>query len=265
MHLAVGRRHAVEHARRRRHQVHVVLALEPLLHDLHVQQAEEAAAEAEAERRRRLRLVEERGVVQPQLLERLAQLGVLVALHRIEPGEHHRLQFLEAGKRLRGRPCVSVTVSPILASATTLMLATTKPTSPTPSSSTGVAFGENTPRLEHLEILLRRHQADLRLRPQHAVDHADDDDDAAIGVVPGVEDQRLERRVGIAGRRMEPRDDRFEDLADAGAFLGAGEDRVEESRPMMSSIWRLHSSGCALGRSILLMTGMISRLLSTAR
>jgi hypothetical protein len=37
------------------------------------------------------------------------------------------------------------------------------------------------------------------------------------------------------------------------------------SRPMMSSIWRLHSSGCALGRSILLMTGMISRLFSTAR
>ena len=39
----------------------------------------------------------------------------------------------------------SVIVSPILASATTLMLATTKPTSPTLSSSTGVAFGEKTP------------------------------------------------------------------------------------------------------------------------
>ena len=33
----------------------------------------------------------------------------------------------------------------------------------------------------------------------------------------------------------------------------------------MSSIWRRASSGCALGRSILLMTGMISRLFSTAR
>ena len=49
---------------------------------------------------RRLRLVEERRVVQPQLLERVAQLGVLVALDRIQPGEHHRLQLLEAGKRL---------------------------------------------------------------------------------------------------------------------------------------------------------------------
>jgi hypothetical protein len=41
---------------------------------------------------------------------------------------------------------VSVIVSPIFASDTVLMFATTKPTSPTPSSSTGIAFGENTPR-----------------------------------------------------------------------------------------------------------------------
>ena len=102
--LAVGLGDAIQHARRRRDQVHVELALEPLLHDLHVQQAEESAAEAEAERDRGLRLEEERGVVQPQLLERLAQLGVLMALDRIEPGEHHRLQFLEARERLRRRP-----------------------------------------------------------------------------------------------------------------------------------------------------------------
>ena len=93
VHHAVGRRHAVEHARRGRDQVHVELALEPLLDDLHVQQAEEAAAEAEAERRRRLRLEEERRVVQPQLLERVAQLRVLAAFDRVEPGEDHRLAF----------------------------------------------------------------------------------------------------------------------------------------------------------------------------
>ena len=104
---AVGRRHPVQHARRRRHQVHVELALEPLLDDVHVEQAEEAAAEPEAERGRRFGLVEERRVVQPQLLERVAQLGILVALDRIEPGEHHRLQLLEAGKRLERGPARS--------------------------------------------------------------------------------------------------------------------------------------------------------------
>jgi hypothetical protein len=40
-----------------------------------VQQAEEAAAEAEAERAGGLRLVDQRGVVELQLLERVAQVG----------------------------------------------------------------------------------------------------------------------------------------------------------------------------------------------
>ena len=59
--------------RRRGDEVEVELALEPLLDDLHVQQAQEAAAEAEAERDRRFRLEADRGVVEVQLLERVAQ------------------------------------------------------------------------------------------------------------------------------------------------------------------------------------------------
>ena len=78
----------------------VVLALEPLADDLHVQQAEEPAAEPEAERARRLGLVGERRVVEPQLLERLAQVGVLVAVDRVEAAEHHRLRVAVALERL---------------------------------------------------------------------------------------------------------------------------------------------------------------------
>ena len=43
-------------ARRGRQQIDLVFALQPLLHDLHVEQAEESAAETEAERVGRLRL-----------------------------------------------------------------------------------------------------------------------------------------------------------------------------------------------------------------
>ena len=96
--------HAVGDVRRGHEQVEVELALEPLAHDLHVQQAEEAAAEAEAERLRRLRLVEERGVVQLQLLERVAQLRVVVGVGREEAGEDHRLHVLVARQRLGRRP-----------------------------------------------------------------------------------------------------------------------------------------------------------------
>ena len=59
-HLAVGRGDPIEHARRRGDEVDIEFALEPLLDDLHVEQAEEAAAESEAERRRGLRLEDER-------------------------------------------------------------------------------------------------------------------------------------------------------------------------------------------------------------
>ena len=48
--LAVGQLHLVDDRRRGRDEVEVELALQPLLDDFEVQQAEEAAAEAEAER-----------------------------------------------------------------------------------------------------------------------------------------------------------------------------------------------------------------------
>ena len=53
----------VRHRRRRLHDRHAALALEALLHDVHVQEAEEAAAEAEAERLAVLRLEGEARVV----------------------------------------------------------------------------------------------------------------------------------------------------------------------------------------------------------
>ena len=63
----------VAHRGGRRDEIEVVLALEALLDDLAVQEAQEAAAEAEAQGRAGLRLVAEGGVVQAQLLERLLQ------------------------------------------------------------------------------------------------------------------------------------------------------------------------------------------------
>jgi hypothetical protein len=143
MHFAVSRRHAVQTPGRGRHEIDVELPFQPLLHDLHVQEPQEAAPETEAERDRRLGLVEERRVVQPQLLERVAQLRILVAFDRIEAGEHHRLQFLEAGNGSSVRRLVSVIVSPIFASLIFLTFATMKPTSPTPSSRPGLPSGED--------------------------------------------------------------------------------------------------------------------------
>jgi hypothetical protein len=101
-HLAVALQHLVDHAGRGGDQVLVELALQALLHDLHVQQAEEAAAEAEAQRLAHLGLVVQRGVVELELLQRVAQRVVLAGFGRVQAGEHLRLDFLEAGQRLGG-------------------------------------------------------------------------------------------------------------------------------------------------------------------
>ena len=129
-----------------------------------------------------------------------------------------------------GRPA-SVIVSPICASLTVLIPAKMNPTSPTPSSSTGMRLGRERADLLDLVLLPLLHELDLHAGADDAVDDARQDDDAAVRVVPGVEDQRLQRRVGIPLRRRQPVHDRLENLVDAGAFLGAREDRVARVEP----------------------------------
>src|SRR5258706_4593067 len=77
-HRAVARLHLVHHGRCRGDELHVVLALEPLLDNVHVQEAQEAAAEAEAQRLRGLGLVAQARIVPLQLLQRIPhRLGLV--------------------------------------------------------------------------------------------------------------------------------------------------------------------------------------------
>ena len=65
----------------------------------------------------------------------------------------------------------------------------------------------------------------------HAVDDADQDDDAEVGVVPAVDEHRLQRRAAVALGRGDALDDRVEHFLDADARLGAGHDRVRGVEP----------------------------------
>ena len=107
--------------RRRGDQVEVELALEALLDDLHVEQAEEAAAEPEPEGDRALRLVGEARVVEVELLERLAQERVVLAADRVDARRTRGSSPAgsRAAARVAGRATV-VTVSPTWASRTLL-------------------------------------------------------------------------------------------------------------------------------------------------
>ena len=106
--------------RRRGDEVEVELALEPLLDDLHVEQAEEPAAEPEAERDRALGLEGEARVVEVELLERVAQQRVVLAADRVDAGEDEALGRLVAGSGSSPVGPAVVTVSPTCASRTFL-------------------------------------------------------------------------------------------------------------------------------------------------
>ena len=77
----------------------------------------------------------------------------------------------------------------------------------------------------------RRHQLDLLALLQHAVDDAHQHDDAEIGVVPAVDQQRLQRRVAIALGRRQPLDDRLQHGGDVQAGLGRDRDGVGGIEP----------------------------------
>ena len=178
-------------------QVEVELALQPLAHDLHVQQAEEAAAEAEAERLRGLGLVEERAVVQLQPLERVAELRVLVRVGREEPGEDHRLDFLVAGQRLGRGPLLGRERVADAELGDVLQARDHVAHLAGLERLDRVAVGRQEAELLRLEAGSLRHRAERVARLEAAVDDADERDDAAVLVVGGVEDQRAGGRVGI--------------------------------------------------------------------
>ena len=194
--VAVGLGDLVAHAGRGGDQVEIELALEPLLNDLHVEQAEKAATEAEAERDGAFRLEEERRIVEPQFFERLAQLRVLVGVDRVEPGEDHGLDFFEAGQRLdRGIGVVGDGVAD-------LGVGDVLDVGDEETDFAGL-------QLVDLHRLGREHAESFRVESgavpqetdslalaQRALKHAGEHDDAAVGVEPGVENQRLEPVVG---------------------------------------------------------------------
>ncbi len=97
-HRAVGFVDVVDDAGGGGDEVEIELPLQPLLDDLHVEEAEKPAAKPEPERLRRVGLEGERGVVHVQLLEGVAQRGVVGAVGGEDPREHHRLHVSEPGR-----------------------------------------------------------------------------------------------------------------------------------------------------------------------
>ena len=90
----------------------------------------------------------------------------------------------------------------------------------------GAQLRREVPDLVDLGLGPGLHRGDRLARREAAVDHPHVGDDAAVLVELGVEDQRPRRRLGVARRRRDARDDRLEHLLDPLPRLGRDPQRV---------------------------------------
>ena len=102
-----------------------------------------------------------------------------------------------------------------------------------------------------LHVLARVQQLDLHARLQFAVEDAHVGHHAFVGVEIGIEAQRLQRRRARRLGRRNPLHDRFEDLVNADALLGAGQNGrlARNGQDVLQLLLRLRRRPRAAGRS----------------
>src|SRR5438105_850458 len=221
LHGAVGAVDVVFDVRNRADEIEVELALEPLAHDFHVQQAEEPAAKSETQGDRRLGFVMQRRVIQLQLGERVAELLILLGVGRIESREDHRLDIAIAGQQC------DVTVLGIEHRIARPDLPHAAHVRHEVADFAGlellrglVAELEVADFVDLVDVVAVRAEGDFHPRFDDAVDDADRGNRAAITVVIGVEDQRAQRSFVIPARGGDAVHDRLEQLRHPAAFFG---------------------------------------------
>ena len=221
----------VAHAGRGGDQVELVLALQPLLNDLHVEQSQESAAKAEAQRDGAFRLEEEGRIVQPQLLQSIAQQRVFVGVHGIKAGKDHGLDVFKAGKRMRGG------IRVVRDGVADLGVGHVFDGGGEEADLAGNQLADldrlGAKHAHRLDIVRDavRHEADMLPLAHGPLHHAHQNDDAAVRVEPRVEDEGLEGRIGIAFGGRKPVHDRFQHFFHALAGLGAHGDGIGRIQP----------------------------------
>ena len=225
-HVALRRGDAVRDVGHGGDHVHVELAVEPLLDDLHVQQPEEPAAEPEAERQRAFGLERQRGVVELQFFERGAQIFVLVGLHGVDAREDHRLHVLEARDGFlcrgghRGDRVAHLDVRRGLDARADI------PHVARPDLRAGLHLEFQHAHLVGVVLAARIEELHVVALAERAVEYAVIGDDAAEGGEHRVEDQRLQRGVLVALRRRYAPHDGLQHLFHAEPRLARGQQDI---------------------------------------
>ncbi len=216
---------AVAHAGRRGDEVDVEFALQPLLRNFHVQQAQKAAAESESKRHGIFRLVKKRRVIQLQFAERVAQVFVIVGQHGKQAREYHGLDGFKSGQRRRGARGLRDGVAHARVGHL-LDVCDHEADVSRDKFLEHHGLGRERAKRFNLVHLIVEAQANLHVLGDSPVHHSHQHHRAAKWIEPGIENQRLQRRVRTARRRRNARHDRFQHGFHAQAALGADQQRV---------------------------------------
>ena len=218
-----------------------MFTLEPLPHDLHVQQPQVPDAEPETERPRHLGFVAERAVVEPQLLEGITQIVEGVAVDGVQPAEDHRFRLQVAGQRLRGR---ARRLGDGLARSSLSHVLDAGDEIPHLAGTERRGRRVLRPSTAHLEGLVGHpglHEPELGARPHLTVHHPDRTDHTAVLIEMGVEDERLQRFVDLADGGRDAVDHGIEEFADALAGLGRdAQDLIGGNAEHLLDLRRVH-------------------------
>ena len=218
--FAIGQFDLVDHRWRGGDEIEIEFSGETLLDDLEVQKPQEPAAEAKAQRCRGFHFEREAGIVETQLAHGRAQFVEVRGIDREETTEHHRLGRAEVGQRLGRRLSIvgdgvaDIGIGDFLdRGGEDAKLAGREFTH---FHQLGGLHGDTVELIDSA----RGHHADTLALLHHPIDDADQNHDAKIGIVPAVDEKRLERRIDITLGRWEARHDCLKHLVDAQASLG---------------------------------------------
>ena len=191
-----------------------------------MQQAQEAAAESEAQRLAHLGLETQRGIVELQLLQRVAQRVVLAGLGGVQTRKDLGLDLLEAWQGLRGRPGV---VGQLLLQGdgvAHLRRLELLDAGDDKAHLAGLQFiARHRLGREHPDLLdavhgIGGHHTDAVASPKQPVHHAHQHHHADVVVEPAVDDHGPGRAFGVALGPRHAGDHRFQDVVNAHAGLG---------------------------------------------
>ena len=196
-----------------------------------MEETQEAGPEAESQRLRCLRLKGERGVVELELIQRLAQVAVVISLHGVDSGEYHGFrgtisgQWFGSGRRgARDRIPHPALVDRFEAGRDVAHFAGSE------------TLNGLHPRSKYANL----HRSHIHFGGEHAqdiggferaFDNPDVGDHALIGIIVRIEDQGAQWDIVRILRRRDTCHDRFQDLVDVDAFLGRDLDYIQRVDP----------------------------------